>query len=107
MKNAKPYLVDRVPAPPGSPDDDFSMLVSMIEHDSFVGRLVTGRVASGRLKVGDRVKALHRRGDDDDGAAPAKERELGRVTKLFTSHGGVRIPLVRAVHVLESSSPIA
>ena len=40
------------------------MLVSMIEHDAFVGRLVTGRVASGSVEVGDRVKAM-RRGSDD------------------------------------------
>ena len=61
------------------------MLVSMIEHGAFVGRLVTGRVASGRVKVGDRIKALPLGGDG--------ERESGRVTKMFTSHGGVRSPL--------------
>jgi len=90
-------LLERVPPPPGSPDDEFSMLVSMIEHDSFVGRLVTGRVATGRMKVGDRVKAMRRAtGEEVPGADPPKEREIGRVTKLFTSHGGVRVPLESA-----------
>lgn len=79
-------LLDKVPPPPGSPDDEFKLLVSMIEHDAFVGRLVTGRVASGRIAVGDRVKAM-RRGDGEG------DRETGRVTKLFTSHGGTRSPL--------------
>ena len=46
---------------------------------------MTGRVASGRVKVGDRIKALPLGGDG--------ERESGRVTKMFTSHGGVRSPL--------------
>ena len=78
-------LLERVPSPPGSPEEPFRMLVSMIEHDAFVGRLVTGRVASGRVKVGDRIKALPLGGDG--------ERESGRVTKIFTSHGGVRSPL--------------
>ena len=78
-------LLERVPSPPGSPEEPFRMLVSMIEHDAFVGRLVTGRVASGRVKVGDRIKALPLGGDG--------ERESGRVTKMFTSHGGVRSPL--------------
>ena len=96
MKPLLDVLLERVPAPPGSPDDDFSMLVSMIEHDSFVGRLVTGRVASGRLKVGDRVKALQRAVDGAEGGAPPTERENGRVTKIFTSHGGVRSPLESA-----------
>jgi len=83
-------LLDRVPPPPGDPDDEFKLLVSMIEHDAFVGRLVTGRVASGRVAVGDRVKAM-KMGDGGDG-----DRETGRVTKLFTSHGGVRSPLASA-----------
>ena len=82
-------LMDRVPPPPGSADDAFRMLVSMIEHDAFVGRLVTGRVASGTVEVGDRVKAMRRGADGGD-------RESGRVTKLFTSRGGARSPLSRA-----------
>ena len=61
-------LLDRVPPPPGSADERFKMLVSMIEHDAFVGRLVTGRVASGSVAVGDRVKAMRRGGGDGEGA---------------------------------------
>ena len=53
-------LLARVPPPPGSARAAFKMLVSMIEHDAFVGRLVTGRVASGSVEVGDRVKAMRR-----------------------------------------------
>tara|TARA_B110000305_G_scaffold94134_1_gene106076 strand:+ start:37 stop:1371 length:1335 start_codon:yes stop_codon:yes gene_type:complete len=83
-------LRERVPPPPGSRHDPFKLLVSMIEHDSFVGRLVTGRVASGSVKVGDRVKALAM------GAGDGNDRETGRVTKLFTSKGGARQPLDRA-----------
>jgi GTP-binding protein len=87
-------LLARVPPPPGSARAAFKMLVSMIEHDAFVGRLVTGRVASGSVEVGDRVKAMRRGGDDaSDGAG---DRESGRVTKLFTSRGGAREPLRRA-----------
>ena len=83
-------LRERTPPPPGSRADPFRLLVSMIEHDPFVGRLVTGRVASGEVKVGDRVKAL------TAAAAGGAARETGRVTKLFTSRGGVRHPLDRA-----------
>jgi len=63
------------------------MLISMIEHDHFMGRIVTGRVASGRVKVGDRVHALPMKGPE--GAAKAA-RETGRISKVFTSHGGQR-----------------
>ena len=95
-------LRERTPPPLGSRADPFALLVSMIEHDPFVGRLVTGRVASGEVKVGDRVKALTAAAAaaGADGAASgtpgALQRESGRVTKLFTSRGGVRHPLERA-----------
>ena len=83
-------LRERTPPPPGSRADPFRLLVSMIEHDPFVGRLVTGRVASGEVKAGDRVKALTAAAaGGGDGAA----KETGRVTRLFTSRGGVRHPL--------------
>ena len=41
---------------PDLPEEPFRMLVSMIEHDAFVGRLVTGRVAAegSRLAIGSR-----------------------------------------------------
>ena len=32
--------------------EEFSMVVSMIEYDSFLGRICTGRIASGTVKVG-------------------------------------------------------
>ena len=92
-------LLERVPAPDGDEEDEFKMLVSMIEHDAFVGRLVTGRVASGRARVGDRVKALAMRpasGEDVGASSSSSEKEVGRITKIFTSHGGVRAPLEEA-----------
>lgn len=55
-------IVDLVPAPPGSPDEPFAMLVAMIERDPFLGRIVTGRVASGQAKIGDRLLVFHHSG---------------------------------------------
>ena len=55
------------------------MLVTMIERDAFMGRLVTGRVFSGHLKVGDRCHALQCLG--------AGKREDGRITKIYTRQG--------------------
>ena len=68
----------------GSARAAFKMLVSMIEHDAFVGRLVTGRVASGSVEVGDRVvtclaaSSLEYPGD----------RESGRVQSWLHGDGG-------------------
>ncbi len=44
-------------------DDDFRMLATTLGADPFVGRLLTGRVESGRLKVGQTVQTLSRLGE--------------------------------------------
>ena len=38
---------------------DFSMLVTTLEADNFLGRILTGRVESGTVKVGDNLQALN------------------------------------------------
>ncbi|CAM4035427.1 translational GTPase TypA [Palleronia rufa] len=55
-------VVRHVPAPKQQKraDDDFRMLATTLGADPFVGRLLTGRVESGRLKVGATVQALSR-----------------------------------------------
>ncbi len=57
-------IVNHVPAPRqiARADDDFRMLATTLGADPFVGRLLTGRVESGRLKVGQTVQALSRIG---------------------------------------------
>jgi GTP-binding protein len=44
-------------------NDDFRMLATTLGSDPFVGRLLTGRVESGRLKVGQTVQSLSRLGE--------------------------------------------
>jgi len=55
-------VVRHVPAPKQQKraDEDFRMLATTLGADPFVGRLLTGRVESGRLKVGATVQALSR-----------------------------------------------
>lgn len=55
-------ILEHVPPPPGNPDGHFSMLVTMTERDSFLGRVATGRIASGQVKVGDKIKILRHNG---------------------------------------------
>jgi len=57
-------IVNHVPAPKqiARAEDDFRMLVTTLGADPFVGRLLTGRVESGRLRVGQTVQALSRIG---------------------------------------------
>lgn len=57
-------VVNHVPAPKQQKhaDEDFRMLATTLGSDAFVGRILTGRVESGRLKVGQTVQALSRIG---------------------------------------------
>ncbi|WP_306047612.1 translational GTPase TypA [Nioella sp. MMSF_3534] len=58
-------IVNHVPKPKqlAHQDEDFRMLATTLGSDPFVGRLLTGRVESGKLKVGATVQALSRMGE--------------------------------------------
>ena len=73
-------IVNHVPAPRqiAQVNDDFRMLATTLGADPFVGRLLTGRVESGRLKVGQTVQALSRIG---------QKIEQFRVTRIQAFRG--------------------
>ncbi|WP_420002813.1 translational GTPase TypA [Arenibacterium sp. LLYu02] len=58
-------VVKHVPAPKqiAQRDDPFRMLATTLSADPFMGRILTGRVESGTLKVGETLKALTRDGE--------------------------------------------
>jgi GTP-binding protein len=62
----------------------FRMLVTTIERNPFLGRVLTGRIASGQVKSGDAVHSLSRDG---------KEIEKGRVSKVLAFRGLERQPI--------------
>jgi GTP-binding protein len=83
-------VLRHVPAPSGDVDAPFSMVVTMMERDPYLGRIVTGRVASGRAQVGDSLRALSHLGG---GASHAD----GRVTRILKRRGGFgRVSLTEA-----------
>ena len=43
--------------------DKFSMVTTMLANDSYVGRILTGKIHSGSIKVGDNLKAIDRDGN--------------------------------------------
>ena len=55
-------LAEHVPPPAGRVDAPFSFRVVMAEPHPFLGKIVTGRVHSGSVAVGDRVKVLSHKG---------------------------------------------
>ncbi|WP_424967150.1 MULTISPECIES: translational GTPase TypA [unclassified Dinoroseobacter] len=73
-------VVHHVPKPKqiARQDEDFRMLATTLGSDPFVGRILTGRVESGTLKVGATVQALSRIG---------QKIEQFRVTKIRAFRG--------------------
>ena len=83
-------IVNHVPAPRQlkHQNEDFSMLATTLSSDPFVGRILTGRVESGKLKVGATVQALTRHG---------QKIEQFRVTKIRAFRGLAQQDIEEAV----------
>ncbi len=79
-------IVSHVPAPRQLAEiaSPFRMLATTLGADPFIGRMLTGRVESGTLKVGETVKALSRTGD---------RIEQFRVTKIMAFRGLAQQPI--------------
>ena len=77
-------IVSHVPAPKRDLAAPFSMLATTLEYDSFLGRILTGRIETGIAKMNMPIKILNREG---------KILEQGRATKLLTFRGLERVPV--------------
>jgi GTP-binding protein len=62
----------------------FRMLATLLDRDPFLGRILTGRIESGRLSVNMPIKALDVNGN---------LVEEGRATKVFAFRGLERVPV--------------
>jgi GTP-binding protein len=73
-------IVRHVPAPKvlSRIDEPFSMLATTLSADPYLGRILTGRVESGRITTGTTLKALSRTGE---------RLEQFRVTKILAFRG--------------------
>ncbi|MEG3180654.1 translational GTPase TypA [Sphingomonas sp. LT1P40] len=76
-------IVDHVPPPSADPDGPFKFLVTLLDRDNFLGRILTGLVFSGSVKTNQAIHAL-----DNDG----KIVETGRASKIMTFRGLERVP---------------
>jgi len=80
-------IVDHVPPPNLEIDAPFTFLVTLLDRDNFLGRILTGRVQSGVVKVNQPIHAL-----DDAGNVI----ETGRASKLMSFRGLDRVPVDEA-----------
>ncbi len=85
-KDLKPLfqlIVDHVPAPDCNGtrcqlDAPFKMLATTLEADPYVGRILTGKIESGTVRVGQTVKAINMAGD---------LVETAKITKIIEHQG--------------------
>ena len=83
-------IIAHVPPPPveeDAADQPFRMLATTLEADSFLGRLLTGRITAGTVRPGTTLKAL---------AADGSEIERVRLTKVLAFRGLARQPIDEA-----------
>ncbi|MBB3347778.1 MULTISPECIES: translational GTPase TypA [unclassified Sphingomonas] len=80
-------IVEHVPAPKVDLEAPFTFLVTLLDRDNFLGRILTGRVNSGVVKLNQPIHAL-----DNDGNIV----EAGRASKLMSFHGLERVPVEEA-----------
>ena len=79
-------IVRHVPPPTVEPGPT-RLLATTLEADSFLGRILTGRITSGTLKANQQLKALNREG---------KVVESFRVSKVLAFRGLERVPVEEA-----------
>ncbi|PVX29899.1 translational GTPase TypA [Sphingomonas pokkalii] len=80
-------IVEHVPPPKVDPDAEFKFLVTLLDRDNFLGRILTGRVESGTVRLNQPIHAL-----DNDG----KIIETGRASKILSFRGLDRVPVDEA-----------
>ncbi|MGZ3198081.1 MAG: GTP-binding protein TypA/BipA, partial [Croceibacterium sp.] len=93
-KNLDPLfqlVVEDVPKPKpialAGDEFPFKMLVTTLEADNYLGRILTGRIESGAITVNRQIKALNGQGE---------VVERARATKLLAFRGLARVPVERA-----------
>jgi len=83
-------IVEKIPEPKiADPraDAPFAMLVTILEADPFLGRILTGRIESGTVRSNSMVKAISRDGT---------RIENTRISKLLAFRGLERVPVEEA-----------
>ena len=80
-------IVQHIDPPKADADKPFAMLTSILEYDSYLGRVLTGRIERGIARVNAPVIAIGRDGE---------RVESARLTKLLAFRGIERVPVEEA-----------
>ena len=80
-------ILENVSEPESDVDSAFSMIATTREYDSYLGRILTGRIETGTAKINMPIKVMDRDGN---------LVESGRITKMLTFKGLERLPIDEA-----------
>ena len=83
-ESVKPLLetiLHRVLPPVADPELPFQMLVTMLDYDSYVGRIAIGRIFHGMIRIGDAVALVKREG----------KIQKSKITKMMKYRGLIRV----------------
>ena len=81
MKPLLDTIIHRVLPPVADVEQPFQMLVTILEYDSYIGRVAVGRIVHGKVEIGTSIVAVKR-----DGSIAR-----GKVTKLLAYQGLTRV----------------
>lgn len=83
-------IIERIPPArlQSNVDEPFAMSVNTIQSDDHLGRISTGLVERGKVKLGDKIKVISREGD--------RISAESKVTKLFYLEGLRRVDVTEA-----------
>jgi len=79
-------ILATVPAPQVDLEAPLQLLITTLDYDDYVGRLVIGRVVAGEVRRGQEVAVCHRDGSTG----------RGKVSTLYGYRGLARVPIDRA-----------
>lgn len=81
MKPLLDTILHRVLPPVADPELPFQMLVTMLDYDSYVGRIAIGRIFRGQVRIGDPLAVIKR----------GETIERGKVTRILKYRGLKRV----------------
>jgi len=87
LKQLYELIIDYVKPPKVDKEAPFSMLVTLLESNAYLGRILTGKIYSGKLKVGMPIKAINLDGE---------VVERGKLTKIQAFRGVKRVAIEEA-----------
>ena len=81
-------VLSHIKEPVSEPDAPFSMIVTTREYDSYLGRILTGKIETGTVRINTPVKVMNIEG---------KVVENSRLTKILSFQGLNRVPIKSAI----------